>query len=198
MVIMTDFILPFINNKDKVKDDEEYEKEESELGLAIGILLSIVLSVFCSAYTLIIIYSTIRRKYITGDFLDDKQINDNLSLMKTVQLVCGYSTAVVYCNLYFWRDTDNINSSNFRRPNFYDEIIVPDYNIKSGLSAYMIAKIILIVISVICHSKSVDFFDYNNDLAEFNLSKDGCKYDNELELNKIKQEKYKIVNILKN
>ena len=197
MAIITDFLLPFINNRDNVEDDEEFEKEESELDLAIGVLLSIVLSVVFSAYTLIIIYSTIRRKYITGDFLYDKQINDNLNLMKTVQLVCGYSFAVIYCNLYFWRATDN-NGSNFRRPNFYDETIIPDYNIKSGLSAYMIVKIILIVISVICHLKSVDFFDYNNDLAEFDLSQDGCKYDYELELNKIEQEKYKIVNILKN
>ncbi len=91
---------------DFTDNDEKYEKEKSILELALGVLLAIAFSVVWSSYTIITIYSTKRRRYITGDFLYDRQINDNISLMKTVQIICGFSFAIIFCNLYFWLATD--------------------------------------------------------------------------------------------
>lgn len=148
----------------------------------------------CSSYTLIIIYHTKRSRYITGDFLYDKQINDNLSLMKTVQLVCGYSFALIHCNLYFWRVIDT--HGNYK-PKFVEEIIVPDYKIKSGITVYMIVKLVIIIVSIIASLKFNNMSFFKNDLGEYNLSSDGCVYDNDNEFNKFIEEKWKINSILK-
>ena len=199
IAILTDFLVPFLNDPDDdFYDDngEEYEKGKSKIGLVAGILLCIVVSIICSSYTIIIIYSTKRKRYITWDFLYDKQINDNLNLLKTVSIVCGYSFSLVYCNLYFWRAIDN--KGDLGKPNFYKETIVPDYKIKGGLSVYMIIKIVVIITSMILNAICSNFFIYQNDLAEFNLSQYGCIYDSDIELNKILSEKNKINNILIN
>ena len=89
IAILTDFILPIAINMDIdfTDNDEKYEKEKSILEL--GVLLAIVFSVLWSSYTIITIYSTKRRRYITADFLYDRQINDNINLMKTVQIICN-------------------------------------------------------------------------------------------------------------
>ena len=50
------------------------------------------------------------------------------------------------------------------------------------------------ILNAICSN----FFIYQNDLAEFNLSQYGCIYDSDIELNKILSEKNKINNILIN
>ena len=62
--------------------------------------------------------------------------------MKTVQLICGYSFAIVYCNLYYWKTIDY--KGTLGKPYFYDKIIIPDYIFKQGISIYMTIKIILI------------------------------------------------------
>ena len=108
MVIITDIFLPLTLDKEdeyssSSSDDSADFSGQNSLGLVLSILLAIPISLICYTYTIIIIYATKRRRYITGDFLYDKQINDDLSLMKTVQIVCGYSFALLYCNLYFWR-----------------------------------------------------------------------------------------------
>ena len=108
IAIVTDFVLPLAFNYKKEYYDKSnsdlFEKDKSEvINLAYGILGMILASIFCCPYTVITIYTTMRKRYITGDFLYNKQINDDISLMKTVQLVCGYSFAIVYCNLYFWK-----------------------------------------------------------------------------------------------
>ena len=68
---------------------------------------------------------------------------DNLSLIKTVQLICGYSFALLYCNLYLWIKLDKKGA--FGKPKFYERIKIPDYTIKSGISIYMIVKIIWLI-----------------------------------------------------
>ena len=197
IVLCTDFILPIALNfeEDYIEDDDKYEKEESVVGLAVGVILSIVCSVLTSSYTIITIYSTKRRKYITGDFLYDRQINDNISLMKTVQIICGFSFAIVYCNLYFWRTKDKKNV--FGKPYLYEQIIIPDYTIKNGISVYMIVKLIIIIVSIIGHlcfsKKSV----FKNDLAEYNLICGDSKYDFDNELERINKEKMNSLNYLK-
>ena len=199
IAIITDFLVPIALNMetDFVEEDKkEYEKEKSILELILGILFSIVLSVVCCSYTLITIYSTKRRRYITGDFLYDRQINDNISLMKTVQIICGFSFAIIFCNLYFWLALDK--KGVFGRPHFYDHIIIPDYTISHGISILMVIKIIIIIVSIIGNlffsKKSI----FKNDLAEYNLSRDGCEYDDPNTLNKIIEEKKNIYNILNN
>ena len=67
--------------------------------------------------------------------MNDKKINDDISLMKTIQIVCGYSFSIVYCNLYFWKTVDS--KGHLGKPYYYDQIVIPDYIITHGLSIYI-------------------------------------------------------------
>ena len=140
------------------------------------------------------IYTNKRKDYISGDYLYDKQINDNISLLKTVQIICGYSFSILYCNLYLWRTIDT--HAHYGKPKFYDTTFIPDYTLKQGITIFMIAKIILIVCSIIgsycCYSWKI----YKNDLGEFVSSGSSSRYDNQEELNKIYQEKSQVVSFL--
>ena len=139
IAICTDFILPIaLNMRDDFIDDSgEFKKtEESKFALAVSVIISLAICVVTSSYTIITIYSSKRRRYISGDYLYDKKINDNLSLLKTVQFICGFSFAVIYCNLYFWKTLDK--KGVFGRPYYYDQVIIPDYTLKNGITIYMI------------------------------------------------------------
>ena len=197
--IVTDFVLPlaFDFESDYYGKDDIIDEGKTLLGVAPAILAIILSSTICCSYTIITLFSTTRRRYITGDFLYNKQINDDLSLMKTVQVVCGYSFTIVYCNLYFWKAADKKGALG--RPVFYEEIIIPDYVLIQGVSVYMIIKIIIIIASIIAsyNLKFSEVFVFKNDLAEYNSSKDGCQYDNCNTFNLFLQEKQKINNILK-
>lgn len=199
IVILTDILLPICFDKDNDIDytssvDEAQDLEDTGLTLAVEILLVIPVTVICSSYTVIIIYATKRRKYITGDYLYDKQINDDISLLKTVQLVCGYSFALLYCNLYFWRSID-VNG-HYGRPNFYDETIIPDYTFIRGISIVMILKIAVIALSILGGLFCSKFSVFKNDLAEYNLVSEFSTYDNEYEFNQFLQQKSRIVKML--
>jgi hypothetical protein len=201
IAICTDFILPIaLNMRDDFIDDSgEFKKtEESKFALAVSVIISLAICVVTSSYTIITIYSSKRRRYISGDYLYDKMINDNLSLLKTVQFICGFSFAVIYCNLYFWKTLDK--KGVFGRPYYYDQVIIPDYTLKNGITIYMIIKIIIIIISIlaalIIKLTKISFF--KNDLTEFNSkSWRQSKYDNDQELNRVINENKGIVNILK-
>lgn len=201
IAICTDFILPIaLNMRDDFIDDSgEFKKtEESKFALAVSVIISLAICVVTSSYTIITIYSSKRRRYISGDYLYDKKINDNLSLLKTVQFICGFSFAVIYCNLYFWKTLDK--KGVFGRPYYYDQVIIPDYTLKNGITIYMIIKIIIIIISIlaalIIQLTKLSFF--KNDLTEFNSrSFRQSKYDNDQELNRVINENKGIVNILK-
>ena len=132
------------------------------------------------------IYSTNRKNYISGDYLYDKQINDNISLLKTVQIICGYSFSILYCNIYFWRTIDIY--AHYGKPNFYDTTFIPDYSLKR-ITVFMIIKIIFIVGTMIGSQflSSYDIFNFKNDLGEFNRNE--SSYYNQFELNRIYQEK---------
>ena len=195
IVFITDFLLPIIFNYGYNYGDEEFEKDKHILGLILGIIFLFMICIVSCSYTIIIIYSTMRKRYITGDFLSYKQINDDLSLMKTVQLVCGYSFALVYCNLYFWKAIDSFGKLG--KPKFYEEIIIPDYKIIGGLSVYMIVKIIIIAISIIGTLKFSSISFFKNDLADFNNLSKNCEYEQVTKINISLEEKTKIVNILK-
>ena len=201
IAICTDFILPIaLNMRDDFIDDSgEFKKtEESKFALAVSVIISLAICVVTSSYTIITIYSSKRRRYISGDYLYDKMINDNLSLLKTVQFICGFSFAVIYCNLYFWKTLDK--KGVFGRPYYYDQVIIPDYTLKNGITIYMIIKIIIIIISIlaalIIKLTKISFF--KNDLTEFNSkSWRQSKYDDDQELNRVINENKGIVNILK-
>ena len=198
--VVTDFILPIVldSEEDYIDEDDKYEKEKSMFGLAVAVIIAILFSVVWNSYTIITIYSTKRRRYISGDFLYDKQINDNLSLLKSVQLICGFSFSLVYCNLYFWKTLDK--KKVFGKPHYYQKIIIPDYTIKNGISVYMIVKIIIIIVSIIAALKytSNKISVFKNDLAEYNSICGDSKYDQDNELYKIIAEKQDIYNILRN
>jgi len=201
IAIVTDFILPLAfdyeeDYYDKDNNSDLFDKEESvAMNVATGIIGMIVASVICCPYTVITIYTAIRKRYISGDFLYDKKINDDISLMKTVQLICGYSFAVVYCNLYFWKTVDT--KGNLGKPYFYDEIIIPDYIFKQGISIFMIIKIVLIVGSIFGHLYLNNVSIFKNDLAEYNKCGDNCEYDNEKEFKNFSENNFIINNILK-
>ena len=205
MVVLSDILLPlicYVNKDDKQQNSEDYEDEEPEnsISIAIGLILITPIYFFCSAYTIIVIFSTVRRRYISGDFLSGKQLNDNLSLIKTVRLICGYSFSLIYCNLYIWKVLNM--EGDFSNPQFYDKIIIPDYNFQSGVSVYMIIKIIIIVLSLIFFLKFSTIIKYfKNDLAEYNIdfiSNNNIDANKELEdFNKFIEEKNEINSFLK-
>ena len=122
--------------------------------------------------------------------------DDNLNLIKTVQIVCGYSFSLIYCNLYFWKTIDNYEKLG--NVNFYKKVVIPDYKLKSGMSIFMLAKIVVIVISMIANQK-LNMFWFKNDLAEYNMCQicsTSYIYDNEMEFNRFLYKKNKIYNIL--
>jgi hypothetical protein len=199
IVIVTDVLLPISLDKEDEYSSSENDSEptaQNNFSLAVDMIICFPCSIIFSSYTIIIIYSTKRRRYISGDFLYDKKINDNLSLLKTVQIVCGYSFSLLYCNLYFWRSVDK--KGEFGHPNFYDNPIIPDYTFKRGVSVIMLAKIGVIALSILgslCFSKC---FFFKNDLAEYDLSGNYDKYDNEAEFKGFLDQKIKIAKILNN
>ena len=202
IAIVTDFVLPLAfdyetDYYDKDNNSDLFDKEESAaFNVTTGIIGMIIASLICCPYTIITIYTTMRKRYISGDFLYDKQINDDISLMKTVQLICGYSFAVVYCNLYYWKTVDT--KGHLGKPYFYDEIIIPDYIYKQGISIYMIIKIALIAVSIFGHLYLNNVSIFKNDLAEFNKFGAHCEYDNEVQFQIFSQNNFIINNILKN
>ena len=114
--------------------------------------------------------------------------------MKSVQLVCGYSFAIVYCNLYYWKTIDY--KGKLGKPYFYDKIIIPDYIFKQGISIYMIIKIILIIGSILANLYLSNVFVFKNDLAEYNLCDKNCVYDNDIYFDKLLNDNYIAKNIL--
>ena len=198
IAILSDFFLPiFLQYEDNYIDEfDKYEKEKSTYALSIGIIISVILSIVCNAYTVIVIYATKRRRYITGDYLYDKKINDNINLLKTVQLICGYSFTLVYCNLYYWATLDK--KGVFGIPLYRRQIIIPDYTIKSGISVFMIIKVVIIIVSIIFVFVDSKISVFKNDLAEFNSCSSKIKHDSDQELNQIENEKRNIFYLLNN
>ena len=199
IALLTDILLPiaFDPEDDFTKSAEgKHEKFDSIGALILGIILSYPFSVIVSSYTVIMIYSTNRKNYISGDYLYDKQINDNISLLKTVQIICGYSFSILYCNLYFWRTIDT--HGHYGKPKFYETTFIPDYTLKQGITIFMIVKIILIGGSIFGSYFFSSCSIFQNDLNEFNRSGIGSIYDNQMELNRIYQEKFKVFNFLNN
>ena len=171
------------------------KKKTINLELVLSVLCSIPLAALLCPYTIITVYSTTRRQYISGDFLYDKQINDDLNLLKTVQVICGYSFALVYCNLYLMKILDNTGNL-YGKPGFYGKIIIPDYTIKFGISIYMLLKVVVIIGTIFASLYFSDFFMFKNDLGKFNLNQDDCKYDDKNEITAIFEKKKNIANFL--
>ena len=198
IAILSDFFLPFFLQRDEtyIEEKDNYEKEKSIFTLAVGVIISMFLTFICNGYTIIVIYATKRRRYITGDYLYDKQINDNINLLKTVQLICGYSFTLIYCNLYYWAILDK--AKVFGVPLYKRQIIIPDYTIKSGISVFMIIKVVIIIVSIIFVFVDSKISAFKNDLAELNSCCNKNKRDSDQELNQIENEKSKIFIFLNN
>ena len=198
IAILSEFFLPFFLQRDEtyIEEKDNYEKEKSIFTLAVGVIISMFLTFICNGYTIIVIYATKRRRYITGDYLYDKQINDNINLLKTVQLICGYSFTLIYCNLYYWAILDK--AKVFGVPLYKRQIIIPDYTIKSGISVFMIIKVVIIIVSIIFAFVDSKISVFKNDLAELNSCCNKNKRDSDQELNQIENEKSKIFIFLNN
>ena len=133
------------------------------VALIIALIILIIIIFINSAYTIIMIYSTSRRYYISGDFLSGYHSNDNISLMKTVKEICGLAFSLIYCNIYIYK---SFSSHNFI---FSQRIKIPDYEIKYGISVYMLAKLVVIIIAMIIFKKFDKIFVfYKNDLGKYN------------------------------
>ena len=198
IAVLSDFFLPFFLQRDEtyIEEKDNYEKEKSIFTLAVGVIISMFLTFICNGYTIIVIYATKRRRYITGDYLYDKKINDNINLLKTVQLICGYSFTLIYCNLYYWAILDK--AKVFGVPLYRSQIIIPDYTIKSGISVFMIIKVVIIIVSIIFAFVDSKISVFKNDLAELNSCCNKNKRDSDQELNQIENEKSKIFIFLNN
>ena len=198
IAVLSDFFLPFFLQRDEtyIEEKDNYEKEKSIFTLAVGVIISMFLTFICNGYTIIVIYATKRRRYITGDYLYDKKINDNINLLKTVQLICGYSFTLIYCNLYYWAILDK--AKVFGVPLYRRQIIIPDYTIKSGISVFMIIKVVIIIVSIIFVFVDSKISAFKNDLAELNSCCNKNKRDSDQELNQIENEKSKIFIFLNN
>ena len=173
MVLITDILLPFSlytsdgNNNttdttvtDSVSQDDDEDGSGNVFLDIIVLIFAIILliSITCS-YSIIMLYSINRREYVSGDFLSGKKINDTISLMKTLKKICAYSFPLVYLNFYFWKtvmDNDFI---------FYERIYIPDYELKHGVGIFMLAKIVVIIFSIIVFKCGCLL---KNDMAEFN------------------------------
>ena len=131
---------------------------------------------------------------MSGNYLYDKQINDNINLLKKVQIICRNSFSILFCNLYFWRAFNN--HGHYGKPVFYETTFIPDYTLIQGITIFMIVKIILIVSSIIgsyyCYSWKI----FKNDLGEFDKSGDYSRYDNPNEFDRFYREKGRVVNVL--
>ena len=194
IVLSTDFFFPFFGKSEEVKDDKEYKKEKNIGTLIIGnLFFCLIFAVLASPYTIIIIYTATRKQYISGDYLYDKEKNDDLNLLKTVQLVCGYAFSIVYCNLFLVQRT--YTNGN---PYFYQRIIIPDYKLKGELSVLMIVKIIIIFVSIIGSFAGRNTSIFKNDLAEYYLHKSESIYSNEIKFIEYLNEKKEVNNCLEN
>ena len=205
MVLITDIILPlslYSINKDKSQtntatyipqtDTASASKDDDDSGsiitdIFIIIIGLVVLLIITSSYTIITLYSINRRGYISGDFLSGKKINDTISLMKTLKVVCSDSFPLVYLNYYFWKISLKQNLI------FYETIYIPDYEIKYGIGIYMIAKVVVILFSIIffkcgCLLQN-DLAEYNKNIGDnnYNVYEDQMKFNAEIQNDQIYQ-----------
>ena len=206
IALTTDFLLPIVFNPEDnfTNSVDEVHTNFSLVEFIAFIILVYPFSVITSSYTLIMIYLTKRKEYISGDYLYDKQINDNISLLKTVQIICGYSFSILYCNIYFWRTVDT--HGHYGKPKFYETTFIPDYTLKQGITIFMIAKIIVIVSSIFgsyyfssCdkNCKKCKILNiYQNDLGEFDKSDNNSNDAYQFELNRLYVEKGLVVSYL--
>ena len=200
-ILINDFLLPLIfkygmEEGDMIIKFDKSDKEKNVFELIASIfLLCPVLAALCSSYTFIMIYTHTKRSYITGDFLYDEKINDSLNLLKSVQIICGYSFAIVYCNLNYYKALDKFGELG--KPIYYENTFIPDYKISGGLTVFFIVKLAIIIFSIIACLKLDDVTVFENDLAEFYLCKNGCKYDSNNELEKVREENSEVMKILK-
>ena len=188
MVILSDIILPMYAQSKAKKNNETNStvpnnstnsdnsiNDDEDSGLANKIIVFIELFfviifiiIMNSAYTIIVTYSLNRRNYISGDYLSGKKKNDNISLMKTVNEITGYAFALVYCNIYYYKMYYLLENKK-NEIIFYNEIEIPDYEIKAGLGVFMIAKLVIIVFSIFMFSCTEGVFNFfKSDLSKFN------------------------------
>ena len=198
-ILINDILLPLlfkygVDERDMEKNPDKSGKEKNVGQIIFSILLIFPVAALCSAYTFIMIFTHTKKSYITGDFLYDENINDSLNLLKSVQIICGYSFAIVYCNLYYWKAIDKFGE--FGKPIYYENTFIPDYKISGGLTIYYIVKLVIIIFSIFAHLKLDDVTAFENDLAEFYLCKDTCKYDSKKELENFRKENTEVIHIL--
>ena len=187
MIILSDICVPIVAYDNEVKKGENStdiindmsdtftysdgvintkdDPEEEESSVAANIIEFIVIVWFFSAYTIMLFYTINRREYLSGDFLSGKSVNDNINLMKTLKEICGFTYPVIYCNFYFWK---YISKSQML---FYENVAIPDYKFKSGITVFMIAKLFVIGVSIIIYYCGFNIgWILKNDLADFNIT----------------------------
>ena len=103
---------------------------------------------------------------------------------------------ISYCNLYYWATLDK--KGVFGIPLYRRQIIIPDYTIKSGISVFMIIKVVIIIVSIIFTFVDSKISVFKNDLAELNSCCSKNKHDSKEELKQIKNEKRNIYYLLNN
>ena len=169
----------------------ESTDDDSIIDIIISIIFISILMLFIvvitSSYTIITFFSVNRRRYISGDFLSGKKINDSISLMKTIKVICGYSFPLVYCNYYFWKYVTNEDFI------FYEKIYIPDYELTHGFGLFMLAKLVVTFFSIIifryccCDLLKDDMAGYIKNIndSNYNAFQDEIDFNNFIQNNKI-------------
>lgn len=105
MFVLSDFFIPiayYLGKGELEMDSFSFEDDEEEDNVILDFVYIIPIYIIINAYTVVTIFSVTRSTYISGDLLSGKNINDNISLMKTIKLFCEDAFVVIYCNLYYF------------------------------------------------------------------------------------------------
>ena len=170
------------NTNETIIEKKDKSTFEEILQYLWNIISTCACVIFVSSYTIIIIFSISRRYYISGDYLYGRNMNDTISLIKTLKIICGFAFPLVFCNLYIFNNLYTEEGKLKYELIFYEKFQIPDYEIKYGITVYMIAKIVIIVFSIIifkCTNKLT--FLFKNDLGEFNRNYKDKDYNENIE-----------------
>ena len=135
-------------------------------------LLIILFTIINSPYSIAIIYTINKRRFISGNYLYGKNICDNLDLIGTIKANAGLAFPLSYCNIYLYCNL-SLYDKRFKNPIFYEIVKIPDYNISGLINLLSLIKFGLFIFFAIISQRfeKILFFKIN-DLANFNKEDD--------------------------
>ena len=166
-IVIIEFIFPFSMLSSKQGDMQiTYSNEVESFGVfMLGIFLYTFISILNSSYTIAVLYSINKRKFISGNFFYGKQRGDDLNLMETIKTLAGIAFPLSYVNIYilYWIC---LKSDIYLESVFHQIFIIPDYLILGKYNLFILIKLSLIIFfGVISHCFEIKMI--LEDLIEF-------------------------------